>query len=183
MINNGPWKIKSSEVKYQSPWIKVREDSVIRPDGKDGIWSIVEKLPGVSVLSLDEDGYVYLTDEFKYTMGKALVECVNGAIDDGEEPLAAAKRELKEELGISAAEWRDMGLVNAFTEGVLSPTSIFLARKLTFGPQELESGEVISMKKMKLSEAVDMVMKSEITHGAGSILILKTKIFLDTQGV
>lgn len=183
MKENGPWKIVRSEIKYKNPWIEVREDQVIRPDGNGGIYAVVTKQNGVSVLALDDEGYAYLTDEFKYTMGRAYLETVHGGVDEGETPLEAARRELKEELGIIAEEWIDLGLVNPFTEVIYSPVNIFLARKLYFGEQELESGEHIQKRKIKFTEVVRMVMDSEITHGPGSVLILKTKLFMDSEGV
>jgi len=74
MNNNGPWKIKSSEEKYKNPWINVREDQVIGPDNKDGIFGIVEMVNGVSILPIDEDGFVYLTKEFHYAIKKATLK-------------------------------------------------------------------------------------------------------------
>ena len=92
MKTNGPWKIKDSQVKYKNPWISVREDQVIRPDGKDGIFGVVEMVAGASVLPLDDDGFVYLTKEFHYAIEQDSVEVVSGAIDEGETALEAAKR-------------------------------------------------------------------------------------------
>jgi ADP-ribose pyrophosphatase len=111
MNTNGPWKIKESQEKYKNSWISVREDKVVRPDGKDGIFGVVEILEGVSVLPLDSDGYVYLTDEFHYAVEKNSIEVVSGAIDKNEKPLDAAKRELKEETGILAKKWTNLGIV------------------------------------------------------------------------
>ena len=112
---NGPWVIKESVPAYKNPWIEVTEDQVIRPDGKPGIFGLVNMKPGVSVLALDESGFVYLTDEFHYAIGKDSIEVVSGAIDNIESSLDAAKRELEEELGIKAEEWIDLGEVNPFT--------------------------------------------------------------------
>ncbi len=63
MRKNGPWTIKSSETKYENPWIKVVEDKVIQPNGDDGIFGTVVMVPGISVLPCDEEGNVYLTKE------------------------------------------------------------------------------------------------------------------------
>jgi len=176
---NGPWTIKSSSVKYKNPWILVREDRVIRPDGKPGIFGLVTMKPGVSVLALDKQGYVYLTQEFRYAIGQNSLEVVSGGIDEGEKPLIAAQRELKEELGIEALEWVDLGLLNPFTSVVHSSAHLFLARKLRFSETNREGTEIIRMVKMPFKEAVKKVMESKITHAQTAVLILKVKGFLE----
>lgn len=175
---NGPWKIKETQEKYKNPWISVREDKVIRPDGKDGIFGIVEMVAGVSVLPLDNEGYVYLTQEFRYAIKKDSIEVISGGIDKNEKAFDAAKRELKEETGIIADEWIDLGAVNPFTSVVKSPAEIYLARQLHFVKADPEATEKIKILKIKFEDAVDMVMESEITHGASCVLILKTARYL-----
>lgn len=120
-IKKGPWIITNTKEVYRNPWISVREDSVIRPDGKDGIFGVVEMKPGVSVLPLDDDGNVYLTQEFHYAVERETIEAISGGIDDNEDIQDAAKRELKEETGIIAREWTDLGVIDPFTSVVVSP--------------------------------------------------------------
>lgn len=178
MKKNGPWTIKESVEKYKNQWIRVREDKVIRPDGKDGIFGVVEMLPGVSILPLDEDGFVFLAEEFHYAIEKDSLEVISGGIDEKEKPLEAAKRELKEETGIQADEWIDLGEVNPFTTVVQSPATLYLARKLKFSDAKPEGTEQIRIKKVKFEEAVKMVAESKITHGPSCVLILKAEKFL-----
>ncbi len=175
---NGEFIIKNSVPKYKNKWIEVVEDQVVRPDGAPGIFGVVKMIEGVSVLPLDEEGYVYMTEEFHYAIGIEDVETASGGIDGNEEPVEAAKRELKEELGIEAQEWIDLGLVNPFTTIIKSPQKMFLARKLTFGKDNQEATENIKLVKVKLEEAVKMVMDSVITHGPSCVLILKANEFL-----
>ncbi|HRY82945.1 MAG TPA: NUDIX hydrolase [Candidatus Moranbacteria bacterium] len=178
MKKNGQFIIKKSVQKYKNPWIEVTEDQVIRPNGKAGIFGTVRVLDGSAVLPLDEDGYVYLTKEFKYAIGKIDIETMSGGLDGGERYLTSAKRELKEELGITAKKWVDLGLINPFTSVVKGSQKMFLARKLTFGKDDQEGTENISLVKVKLEEAVKMVMDSVITHGASCVLILKAARYL-----
>src|SRR4051812_8975783 len=97
---NGLWTIQGTTRIYQNPWVEVDEDTVINPAGKPGTFTTVKMKPGVSVLAFDDDGYVYLAGEFRYAVGRESIEVVSGGIDGDESPLAAAKRELLEELGI-----------------------------------------------------------------------------------
>src|SRR2546423_845561 len=170
---HGPWTIEAGEQKDKNRWIEVVEDRVTMPDGKPGSFTTVEMRPGVSILAADTDNFVYLTSEFRYAIGQDSVEVVSGAIDDHEEPLEAARRELREELGIEAAEWSGLGLVNPFTSIVKSPAHLFLARNLSFTEAERESTEIIRTIRLKFDEAVEMVMESKITHGPSCVLILK----------
>jgi len=181
MKNNGPWKIKDSQVKYKNRWISVREDQVIRPDGKDGIFGVVEMVAGASVLPLDDEGFVYLTKEFHYAIEQDSIEVVSGAIDKDETALEAAKRELKEELGAEADEYVDLGMMNPFTTVVKSPATMYLAKGIKFSEANPEGTEKIDLVKVKFDDAVRMVMNSEITHGQSCVLILKASEYLRKQ--
>ena len=107
MKRHGPWQIVKTKEVYRDPWFRVDRDKVIRPDGKPGTYTVVHLKPGVCVLALDDDGQVCLTEEFHYAVGRVTLEAVSGGIEPDEDPLETAKRELKEELGITAKEWRD----------------------------------------------------------------------------
>ena len=92
---HGPWKIIRSEDVYRDPWISVRRDEVIRPDGQEGTYSVVDLKPGVSVVAVDESRNVYLTEEFHYGVGRVTLESVSGGIDGDEPAIDTARRELK----------------------------------------------------------------------------------------
>jgi len=173
MKQHGPWQIVESHEVYRDPWLKVRIDDVIRPDGQPGTHSVVRLKPGVCVLAIDDQNEVYLTEEFHYGVGRVTVEAVSGGIEPGDGSLETAKRELKEELGIEAEQWIDMGVVDPFTTSVVSPTQLYLARSLRFGNPSLEGTELIRCVKMPMAEAVDKALAGEITHGPSCVVILK----------
>jgi 8-oxo-dGTP pyrophosphatase MutT (NUDIX family) len=177
-VADSPFKLTGTREVYRNPWISVREDSVIRPGGKPGIFGVVTMKAGSSVLPLTEDGQVYLTREYKYAIGRESLEVASGAIDDGESPLECAKRELEEELGLTAAEWFDVGSVNPFTTVVSSPNHLFIGRGLRETRQNLDEGEVLRIVKMPLAEAYEKVITGEITHAGSCVLILKARVLL-----
>lgn len=181
MKQHGPWKIRASREVYKDPWIEVRKDKVIRPDGDDGTHCVVSMKPGVSVLPLDDRGFVHLTEEFHYAVGRTTIESVSGGIEPGEDARGTAARELEEELGIRAGRWTDLGMVDPFTSIVVSPTGLFLARDLSFVDSAPEGTEQIRPVKVKLAEAVDWVISSKITHGPSCVLILKARLFLSEE--
>jgi 8-oxo-dGTP pyrophosphatase MutT (NUDIX family) len=177
----GLWQVEETVQLYKNAWLEVCEDRVIKPDEQAGGFVTVKMRPGVSVLALDEARQVYLTREFRYAVERESIEVVSGGVEADELPLNAARRELREELGIEAAEWTELGSVDPFTSLVHSPADLFLARNLSFVDPDCDDTENIQLVKVKLSEAVRMVMESEITHGPSCVLILKTNHFLNSE--
>ena len=169
---NGDWTIKDTKKIYENDFFKVFEDDVIKPDGKDGKYAIIHLKPGACVLPVDDEGNIYLTRQFRYALGRKDLEVAAGAIED-EDRLEAAKREAREELGIEAEDWTEMGKIESDTSITNSTTYLFLARKLTFREPEREGTEQIKTVKMKLGEAMQKVMSGEITHGQTCVLVLK----------
>jgi len=173
MKEYGPWKIRATRAIHRDPWVTVTQDDVTRPDGRPGTYTVVRVQFGVSVLAVDADGHAHLTEEFRYAVGRLSLEVASGGRDAGEEPLAAAQRELQEELGIEATEWTHLGFVDPFTSMLLSPTHLFLARGLRFGEPRHEGTEQIRRVRLPLAEAVAAVLDGRITHAPSCVLILK----------
>lgn len=176
MTKHGPWTIVGSREVYRDPWLAVRRDEVIRPDGDPGSYVVATLKPGVCVLAVGADGIAYLTEEFHYGVGRVTLEAVSGGVEPGEDPLVTAKRELQEEIGLEAEEWIDLGAVDPFTANVVSPTRLYLARGLRFVEDAPEGTEQIRRVAMPLAEAAQKVVASEITHGPTCVLILKAAL-------
>jgi ADP-ribose pyrophosphatase len=176
MLQHGPWRIHARREVYRDPWLTLTVDEVTRPDGSPGTFCVAEILHGVSVLALDADFSVHLTEEFRYAIGRDSLEVVSGGRDPGEEALAAAQRELREELGIEAGVWTDLGSVDPFTSMLRSPTRLFLAEQLSFGKPTREGTEEIRSVKLPLATAVQAVLHGRITHAPSCVLILNTAL-------
>ncbi|HKZ76746.1 MAG TPA: NUDIX hydrolase [Pyrinomonadaceae bacterium] len=127
--------------------------------------------PGVAILALDDDGFVYLVREFRYALGRQSIEVVSGTIDKGEASLSAARRELHEELGIKAQEFVELGRLDPITSVLDAPTYLFLARGLEFGKKSPDGAEQIETLKFRLADALRMVDSNEITHAQSCALI------------
>jgi ADP-ribose pyrophosphatase len=171
--DNGPYKVLSSEPRYRNRWIAVREDRVIRPGGSEGLFGVVEIVAGSSVLAMDGDDSVYLVREYKYALGRDSLEVISGGIDDGETPLAAAQRELREEAGLMAAEWQELGAVDPFTTAIQCRNHLFLASGLSHTAAAPEDGEELALVKLPFDAALRMVLAGEISHAASCILVLR----------
>lgn len=178
-IKHGPWEIRERVEKYRNSLIKVVEDQVTKPDGKRGTYATVELTPGALVLAVDDDQNLYVTEQFRYALGRNSIEAASGAIDEGESPEQAATRELREELGIEADEMVSLGMTDPDTSTIHGPANLFLARKLRFTEPEREGSEVMRTVKLPLEKAVRMVIDSEITHGASCVAIMKAEYYLN----
>lgn len=173
------FKLQASKVVYQNQWIKVREDKVIRPGGKEGVFGVVEMISGVTVLALDSKKQVYLTKEYKYGIRQTSIELVSGGCESGERPLALAKRELKEEAGLEAGKWVKLGAYNPQSTIVKNTTHLFLALEAhQVAKPEPGQGEIIKIIKVPFARAVKMALSGAITHLPSCFLILKAEKYL-----
>ncbi len=155
---NGPWTIKETICHYKDEFPALYEDQVLKPDGEPEKYATVRVKAGVSALPLDQDGQVYLTKQFRYVFGRESTEAVSGGVDEGE----AARREVKEEVGLEAAEWTHLGTYQLDTTMVFNPVNLYLCRQLKFDQPEREATEDIRALKMPLAEAVQMVLAGKI---------------------
>jgi 8-oxo-dGTP pyrophosphatase MutT (NUDIX family) len=168
-----PYRLVSTREVYRNPWIRVREDRVVRADGGDGLFGIVDMKPGSSVLAIDDAGLAHLVDEFKYGVQRVSREVISGGLEPGETPLETAKRELKEETGLEAREWIDLGVIDPFTSAIYSHNYLFLALGVTHGERSPDEGEHLEVVQRPFRQALEMVLAGEITHAASCVLILK----------
>jgi 8-oxo-dGTP pyrophosphatase MutT (NUDIX family) len=162
----GPWTRLSSREVYDNPWIRVREDRVLHPDGSPGIYGTVHfKNIAIGVVPLDEQGRVILVGQHRYPFDRYSWEIPEGGCPIGEEtPEAAAARELREETGFTAARWDYLGSVELSNSTTDEYGHLFLARELTSGPYEHDASERIEVKRMDFREALRLSMEGEITE-------------------
>jgi len=182
MSEKNPWKTLTSSIVYQNPWITVKENQVIRPDGKPGIYGVVDCRIACGVVALTESNEVYLIGQFRYPTNEYSWEIVEGGADEGEEPLIASKRELREEAGLLAEEWAPLGgeihLSNCHSSerGVL-----FLARGLKEVPSEPDGTEVLQRRCLPIRECMKMVYSGEIKDAMSIIALLRVERELGTD--
>jgi 8-oxo-dGTP pyrophosphatase MutT (NUDIX family) len=170
----GGWKVKSSRIAYENPWIKVTHDEVITPKGTDGIYGTVHfKNTAIGVLPIDEEGNTWLVKQSRYTLNQYTWEIPEGGCPQGEDPVNAARRELEEEVGLKAAEITElmrMHLSNSVSDEL---AIVFIAKGLSTGQQSLESTEDIEYKKIPLTEAIEMVKRGDITDSISVAALLR----------
>lgn len=168
------WKRIDSKKVYDNPWMTVYEDHVINPGGGRNQYGHVHfKNAAIAVVPIDEAGYTWLVGQDRYTLGEYSWEVPMGGSPLGEDRLATAHRELKEETGLSAAvmtELMKVHLSNSITDEV---GYLFLAENLTEGAADLEETENITTHRLPFDEAVEMVMDGEITDALSCLALLR----------
>jgi len=158
------WKTIKSKVAYKCKYFKVVEDDFVTPRGKNYRYYLLKRNDYVIVIAQEGD-YFYLTEQYRYTTKSRLLEVVAGAIEKGETPLEAAKKELKEETGIKAKKFRKLGWSYPYYGVTNQKAYIFLATDLKFGKQELkglEKDSGIKVRKLKISEVAKLIDSGKI---------------------
>lgn len=172
MEKKNPWQCLGTKEIYQNPWIRVREDQVIRPDGSPGIYGVIEFPGSVGVLPIDAEGNVHLVGQYRYTLDRYSWEIVEGGSHTGETPIQAAQRELKEELGIQAANY-ELLMVSHLSNSVSDEEAhIFLATGLTLGESIPDETEQLEHRIAGFEEVMAMIKSGEITDSMTQIAIL-----------
>jgi ADP-ribose pyrophosphatase len=171
-VRNHITRIDSKEI-HRGNLVRLRQDSVILPDGTSAIYEHVEIKHGASTLAIEPNGDVWLVREWKYAIDRPSLEVVSGGVEPGEQPIETARRELREEAGLAAARWTSLGFVDPFTTMLRCPNHMFIAEDLTPVRRQLDAGEALETVRMPLTEAVARVHSGDITHATSCVLILR----------
>ena len=163
-------KLISSKVAYTGKRFNVIADTVIEPSGMKHVKEVIGRNGSIVVLAVDDsrntaDPEVILERQWRHAAGRFLIELPAGAIEEGETPLAAAKREMVEETGFRAKKWSLLTKYFASPGFVGEAMYIFLAQVLREGDARPEPDEVIEVTRVRLSEALRMVRVGEIVDG------------------
>ncbi|WP_317215259.1 NUDIX hydrolase [Gluconobacter sp. GP1] len=155
----------STRLAYSNPWTALREDIIIHPNGKKGLYGIVERGEFVVILPMHADGRVTLIQQFRYPVGERLLELPMGMWETKEnvDPVELALGELREETGLRAGEMIHVGTMYQGAGYSNQKGHVFLARNLTRGETELEDTEQdITTQDMTLGEFEDLIACGEL---------------------
>ncbi len=168
-----PWTTLERRAIYENPWIAVREDRTIRPDGQPGIYGVVHfKNRAIGVLPVDADGHVWLVGQYRYPLDAYSWEIPEGGGPEGEAPEETARRELREETGLIAGRLESLGqahLSNSVSDEV---AHLFRATELTRGDAEPEGTERLQVRRVDWPTARAMVLDGRITDAMSVIALL-----------
>ena len=162
MRTDKPWQVLDSEIKYQNPWMRIREDKVITPLGTEGIYGVMESNDSVMIAVLNEKNELYLVRTFAYPAGSWNWELPGGG-GDQQEPIEASKRELEEETGILAKSWELLGKTRVCNGFMTERMSVYLAQDLSFtGEREVSAEQIDEAKFFSMDQVDDMIASGEI---------------------
>lgn len=168
-----PWKQKSSRQVYKNAWIRVREDKVIRPDGKQGIYGVVEIAPAVVVVPIRDDGKVLLLGQWRYVLGRYSWEPPNGGTKPGEAPRIAARRELREEGGLLARRLVPLGTTDQSNGVTTDVGHLYLGLSLKQVSAQPDQEEQFQFCWVPLKVAIEMAVSGKITEGLSVAALLR----------
>ncbi len=168
------WKTLDSRTVYDNPWITVLEDNVINPAGGKNIYGHVHfKGKAVAIVPLDEDGNTWIVGQDRYTTREYSWEVPMGGSDPGEDPIDTARRELKEETGLTAETLTPIMRLHTSNSITDEEGFVFVARGLETGETAFDEMEDLVIRKLPLAEAVDMVLQGEITDAISIAALLR----------
>lgn len=169
MQNHNPLKTVSSKTVYKNPWMRVREDSVIRPDGSNGIYGVVESKDSVVIVAMNDLKEMYLIRSFSYPVSSWRWGLPGGGGDD-EHPEVASKRELAEETGIIANKWTRLGKTRVSSGLMTERMTVYLAQDLTFGDRfDADDKGLIDQGKFVSAANIDAMIAADEIDDAQTI--------------
>ena len=159
----GPWRRNARRIAYDNAWIQVLHDEVTRPDGQPGVYGVVHfRNRAVGVVAIDHEDRVALVGQHRYTLDHYSWEIPEGGVPYDEDALEGARRELREETGLEAAAWREIGqieLSNSVTDEI---GLLYLATGLTQGEAAPEATEDLRLRWVPFAEVAAMIDRGEL---------------------
>ncbi len=152
----------NSSLRFNGRMIKLYVDEVELPNSHRATREVVRHPGASAVLVVDDRGFLVLERQYRYPIDKLLWEIPAGKLDKGEPPLNCAKRELKEETGLIAKEWQELGYI--YTTPGFSDEKIYLffAKVFEKGEQHLDEDEFVEMKYFSREDVENMITTGEI---------------------
>jgi len=148
---------------FDGKLLKVHRDTVRLPDGSQGHREYIRHPGAVAIVALFDDGKVLLERQFRYPHRREFIEIPAGKLEPGEPHLDTAQRELLEETGYTAAEWKRLCVIHTAIGYTDEGIDLFLAKKLQKQERKLDHGEFLEVLEVDFGEALEMVRDGRIT--------------------
>jgi 8-oxo-dGDP phosphatase len=164
-------------VAYENPWITVWHDEVTRPDGSPGIYGVVHFAnAAVGVVAIDDDDRVVLVGQHRYTLDNDSWEIPEGGVPLDEEAIVGAQRELREETGLTAADWRELCRLELSNSVTDETAVLYVATGLTHGESDPEPTESLQVRWVPFEEALAMTLDGRIVDSLTVVAIQRVAL-------
>jgi len=160
--------IKSQDI-FSGRIVKLKVDTVLLPDGRESTREIIEHAGAVAIVALDKEGQIIMVRQYRKPVEQVLLEIPAGTMEEGEDPLLCAQRELREETGYTAGSWQKiLSYYSApgFTDELLH---LYLATDLSDGETQPDEDEFVETAILPLEQAYQLIFDGQIIDGKSII--------------
>lgn len=179
---NGPWTRRSRRIAYENAWITIWHDDVVRPDGAPGVYGVVHfENVAAGVLALDDRDRVLLVGQHRYALDDYSWEIPEGGVPPGESALDGARRELREETGVEAADWRELARTHLSNSVSDELAVLYVATGLTEGRAEPDGTEALEIRWLPFEEVLTMTLDGRITDAMTVIAVERLALLRHRQ--
>lgn len=165
---------------YEGAILTLQVDEIRLENGKTATREVIDHNGACGVIAIDEEDNLILVRQHRYPIDQSLLEIPAGKLDAGEAPLDCARRELREETGLSAAVLEPLGTMYPAAAYDRELVHLYWAKGLTAGEQSLDPDEFLTVEKLPFAEALEQVMAGEIPDSKTQIAILKVARLRET---
>lgn len=175
-----PWITHTSKEVYTNPWITLTEHDVTNPGGGKSLYGKVHyKNWALGIIPLDKERNTWLVGQYRYTLDLYSWEIPMGGGPLDVPKLTSAKRELKEETGITAKKWSEICSIHTSNSVTDEVGVAYLAQELSFGETSFEETEDLKVRKLPFAEALAMCDRGEITDSLSVVAIYRLARMLE----
>ena len=167
-------RMLDSEEIFDGQVLHVIRDTVELPNGKSATREVIRHVGAVGIVPMTEDGKIVIERQYRYPIDQVITEIPAGKLDDRcEDRLEAARRELKEETGITAKEWTYIGEYHPAAAYSDERITLYLARDLVQGERNLDEDEFLNLEEVPLQELIREIMEGKITDGKTQVALMR----------
>ncbi len=169
-----------STMVFDGEILHVKKDNILLPNGKPATREKIQHIGAVCIVPVTDDGKIVMEEQYRYPISRMVYEIPAGKLDSSDEDrLLAAKRELREETGYEASEWIDLGIYLPAPAYSDEKITMYLARGLKKGSQDLDDDEFLKLSEAPIEEVVSKIFAGEIQDGKTQIAVLKAAKYLN----
>ncbi len=170
-MNDLTEKTITSEIGFSGKLLTVKRDEVLLPNGRRSIRETIQQIPAVGILAITKDDHIVLVKQYRHAIGRTILEIAAGKIDDNEEPIQCAFRELKEETGYMASSMHHLTTFYTSPGSTNGTLHLYEAQGLTKGDISLDSDEFVELVLVTKEEVCAAIENGDICDAKTIIAI------------